>query len=845
MTLVVIIICVALLGLVLLGMLYAMYLRIVSEMRIKKHRSKDEAFADLLNYAAVVGDGVIINKNGSFMASFFYEGTDNASATEQERNQIAARINKAINGLGNGWMMHVDAIRTPAPSYIPRSASYFPDRVSAAIDEERRRIFERIGSLFEGSFLVTFTWFPPALAEKKFTDLMFDDEKIEVDDETLSRSLIDQFSRQIDTLEANMSHAVNVQRLRSSKEVREDGSVATLDQMLEYLQYCITGEHHPVSLPSNPIYLDNLIGNQEFWPGITPRIGKNFIQVVDIGGYPTESYPGILSKLAELPCEYRWSTRFIFLDNHDAISRLEAFRRKWKQKVRGFVAQLFNTNGYIDEDAARMVGDASAAIAETNSGMVSQGYLTNVIVLMNQDRKTVEEAAEYMRKAVNGLSFAARVETINTVDAYLGSLPGHGVENVRRPLVNSMNVSHLLPTSTIWPGEANAPSPMFDMGAPALMHGLTAGNTPFRFNLHVRDLGHAFMFGPTRAGKSTHLALIAMQWRRYRNARIFSFDKGQSMYPTCRGVGGKHFMIGGDHSQLNFAPLSRLDSPSQCAWAMEWIESILVLNGVTVGPEHRNAIAAAIKSMAENEDKSLSDFTVACQHDDIREALAQYTVDGNMGHLLDAEADSLDISDFMTFEIEDLMNMDQKYALPVLLYLFRRIEEALDGNPTLIILDEAWLMLGHPRFREKIREWLKSMAKKNASVLMATQQLGDAIKSGIVDVIVESTACRIFLPNPNAISDEAMPHYVAMGLNSRQIEIIASATPKRDYYYVSEKGRRLYQLALGPLALAFVGATEVPQIKAIRRLDEEFGDAWVDEWLRSKNIDLKNYEATA
>lgn len=845
MTLVFIMIFVALAGIVVLGILYAAYLQLTKELRTKKHRSKDESFADLLNYAAVVADGIIINKNGSFMASFYYEGADNASSTDEERNQIAARINKATSRLGNGWLMHVDAIRTPAPSYTPRNKSYFPDRVSAAIDEERRRTFERIGTLFEGSFLVTFTWFPPALAEKKFTDLMFDDEKIELDDEAASRSLIEQFSREIDTIEANLSQAVKVQRLRSTKEQQEDGTVATLDQMLEYLQYCITGEHHPVRLPSNPIYLDNLIGNQEFWPGITPRIGKNFIQVVDIGGFPSESYPGILSKLAEQPCQYRWSTRFIFLDSHEAVSRLEAFRRKWKQKVRGFLAQLFNTGGYIDEDAARMVSDASAAIAETNSGMVSQGFLTNVIVLMDEDRAKVEAAAEFMRKAINSLSFTARIETINTVDAYFGSLPGHGIENVRRPLVNSMNLAHLLPTSTIWPGEETAPSPLFDMGAPALAHGLTAGNTPFWFNLHVRDLGHAFMFGPTRAGKSTHLALIAMQWRRYRNARVFSFDKGLSMYPTCRAVGGKHFMVGGDQSQLNFAPLSRLDTPSRRAWAMEWIEAILILNGVDVKPEHRNAIAHAIKSMSENNDTSLSDFVVAVQHAQIREALQQYTIDGNMGHLLDAESDSLDISDFMTFEIEDLMNMDQKYALPVLLYLFRRIEEALDGNPTLIILDEAWLMLGHERFKNKIREWLKSMAKKNASVLMATQQVDDAANSGILNTIIESTACRIYLPNPNATSENSIQLYLDMGLNTRQIEIIASATPKKDYYYVSEKGRRLYQLALGPLALSFVGATDVPSITEIRNLYEQYGDKWVDEWLRSRNLDLKDYEAAA
>lgn len=837
---------VALIGLVLLGMMLAVYQRMVKDHHLKKHRSKDEALADLLNYAAVVDDGVIVCKNGSFMASFFFKGADNASATDQERELVSFRINKAIGKLGNGWMMHVDAMRNPAPSYSNKNASHFPDRISAAVDEERRRLFEKLGQLYEGCFVVTFTWFPPALAERKFMELMFDDDRPESSDKATTINLMDKFKHEISLIKANLSQAVSVERLGGVKMEQEDSSVITMDQQLEYLQYCATGLSHPVRLPNNPMYLDSLIGGQEFIPGITPRIGKNYIQVVAIEGYPTESYPGILTKLAEQPCEYRWSTRFIFLDSHEAISKLTAFRRKWKQKVRGFISQLFNTNnGYVDEDALSMVNDASSAIAETNSGMVSQGYMTSVVVLMNEDRKKVEDAAEFMRKSINNLGFTARIETVNTVDAFFGSLPGHGVENVRRPLVNTMNLADLLPTSTIWPGENRAPSPMFAAGSPPLMHCVTAGNTPFRLNLHVRDLGHAFMFGPTRAGKSTHLALIAMQWRRYPDARIFSFDKGMSMYPTCKAVGGKHFTIAADDDRLAFAPLSRLDTPSRRAWAMEWIESILILNGVKVESPMRNAIADAIKSMADSGSKTISEFTVTVQDNVIREALKQYTIDGNMGHLVDAEEDGLDLSDFMTFEIENLMNMDQKYALPVLLYLFRRIEESLDGRPTLIILDEAWLMLGHPEFRGKIREWLKSMAKKNCSVLMATQQLGDAAKSGILDVIIESTACRIFLPNSNALQEEAMPLYINMGLNRRQIEIIASAIPKRDYYYVSEEGRRLYQLALGPLALAFVGATGPDEIAAVKELSATFGDGWVDEWVRTQGLDLNDYEVAA
>ena len=212
-----------------------------------------------------------------------------------------------------------------------------------------------------------------------------------------------------------------------------------------------------------------------------------------------------------------------------------------------------------------------------------------------------------------------------------------------------------------------------------------------------------------------------------------------------------------------------------------------------------------------------------------------------MGHLLDAEHDGLALTNFMTFEIEELMGLGEKYALPVLLYLFRRIEASLRGQPAAIIIDEAWLMLGHEAFREKIREWLKALRKANCMVIMATQSLTDASRSGILDVIVESTATKIFMPNIFARDEESSALYRRMGLNNRQVEIIATALPKRQYYYVSEKGRRLYDLALGPLALAFVGASDKESIATMQALETKHGSEWVNEWLKFRNLNLYDY----
>ena len=832
-------------GIVLLSVLFMRIRSVESNYKLDKHRSKEPGFVDLLIYASVVDDGVIVGKNGSLMASWEFQGSDTASSTEAEREHVSLQINNALSRLGTGWMIHVDSVRKPAEGYTDAGLSHFPDPVSAAIDSERRRTFENKGTLYENYFILTATYLPPMLAERQFVDLMFDDDETAPDKKAQTFNLIKYFKRECLNIESRLSGTIELTQLRSHKITNEDNSTITHDDFLRWIQFCITGLDHPIVLPKNPMYLDALISGQEFFGGVVPKIGRNFIQVVSIEGFPLESTPGLLNPLAELPCSYRWSTRFIFMDNHESVAHLEKFGKKWKQKIRGFFDQVFNTHSSnIDENAMSMAQDAQAAISETNSGLVSQGYYTSVVVLMDENRGTLEASALQVAKAINHLGFTARIESINTIDAYLGSLPGHGVENVRRPLLNTMNLADLMPLNTIWTGISAAPCPMYPPNAPPLMHCITQGATPFRLNLHVGDIGHTFMFGPTGAGKSTHLSLIAAQLRRYQGMSIYCFDKGMSMFPLTKAVGGNHFSVAADDDALAFCPLQFLEAKADRAWALEWICTIIELNNVSITPDQRNEISLALTSMSQSGAKTLSEFVLTIQNEAIREVMAQYTIEGMMGHLLDASDDGLSLSDFTTFEIEELMNLGEKYALPTLLYLFRRIERSLHGQPAAIILDEAWIMLGHKAFREKIREWLKVMRKANCLVLMATQNLSDAANSGILDVIVESTATKIFLPNVHARDEDASALYRRMGLNTRQIEVLASAVPKRQYYSVSESGRRLYDLALGQIAMAFVGASDKESIATIKHLIAKHGDDWVHQWLEIKGLKLNEDEVT-
>ena len=176
-------------------------------------------------------------------------------------------------------------------------------------------------------------------------------------------------------------------------------------------------------------------------------------------------------------------------------------------------------------------------------------------------------------------------------------------------------------------------------------------------------------------------------------------------------------------------------------------------------------------------------------------------------------------------------------VLPVLTYLFHRLEARFDGRPTLLILDEAWLFLDDPIFAARIRGWLKTLRKKNVSVVFATQSLADIANSSIAPALVESCATRIFLPNERAQAPQSKETYERFGLNARQIELISRATPKRDYYYQSPLGARVFELGLGPIALSVCGASS-PEDQAMldRVLAETEGDGLAECWLHEKGL---------
>jgi type IV secretion system protein VirB4 len=376
-----------------------------------------------------------------------------------------------------------------------------------------------------------------------------------------------------------------------------------------------------------------------------------------------------------------------------------------------------------------------------------------------------------------------------------------------------------------------------------LLHGKAEGSTPFRFSLHVGDVGHTLIVGPTGAGKSVLLALMALQFRRYRRSQVFAFDFGGSIRAAALAMGGDWHDLGGGltegaDSSVSLQPLARIHDVPERAWAADWIVAILMREGVTITPEVKEHVWTALTSLASAPvgERTITGLNVLLQSNDLKQALRPYCVGGPYGRLLDAEGEHLGQASVQAFETEGLIGGGAAPA--VLAYLFHRIDDRLDGRPTLLIIDEGWLALDDEGFAGQLREWLKTLRKKNASVVFATQSLSDIDGSTIAPAIIESCQTRLLLPNERAIEPQITRIYEQFGLNSRQIEIIARAMPKRDYYCQSRRGNRLFELGLSDVALSLCAASSKTDQAEIARILAEHGrDGFLPAWLRLRRAE--------
>lgn len=794
-------------------------------MSLAEYRRAAARLADYLPWAALVAPGVVLNKDGSFQRTARFRGPDLDSAVAAELVAVASRINNAFRRLGSGWSVFVEAQRHEAASY---PQSQFPNSASGLLDAERKADFDEEGVHFVSSYFLTFLFLPPPEDATRAEGWLYEGrDHSDADPGGIVRAFVDRTQRVLSLLDGFMPEC----------HWLDDGETLT------YLHSTTSTKRYKVRVPETPIYLDALLADEPLAGGLEPRLGDKHLRVLSIVGFPTATTPGLLDDLNRLAFPYRWSTRAILLDKVDAVRLLTRIRRQWfaKRKSIASILKEVMTNeasALLDTDAANKAADADTALQELGADMAGMAYVTATVAIWDRDPRVADEKLRLVEKVIQGRDFMAIAETVNAVDAWLGSLPGHAYANVRQPPISTLNLAHMMPLSAVWAG----PERDEHMVGPPLLYGKTEGSTPFRLVLHVGDVGHTLVVGPTGAGKSVLLALMALQFCRYRNAQVFAFDFGGSIRAAALAMGGDWHDLGGHLSEgvdasVSLQPLARVHDTYERAWAADWIVAILMREGIQITPDAKEHIWAALTSLASApvEERTITGLSVLLQANDLKQALRPYCVGGAHGRLLDAEAEHLGQASVQAFEIEGLVGTQAAPA--VLSYLFHRIGDRLDGRPTLLIIDEGWLALDDEGFAGQLREWLKTLRKKNASVVFATQSLADIDKSTIAPAIIESCPTRLLLPNERAVEPQITAIYRRFGLNDRQIEILARATPKRDYYCQSRRGNRLFELGLSEVGLALCAASSKSDQALIGSIVAEHGrHGFLAAWLRARDV---------
>lgn len=806
----------------------------------------NQGFTDALNFAHFVEDGIIINKDGALMMSFEGRGQDLQSASGVALDALSHSMKQMALVLGDGWMLHVDELRFPSRAYPSQGA--FPDSVSRLIDEERRQRYEAEGYHFENKIFLTFVWKFPKPKVNVLRHWFIEGADVEEDREALN-NLILHFKNTIARCEALLSLHLLVKPLDSQA-------------LASFLNTCISGELRPFQLPPSGSFLDIAFGSHDVVGGFRPQVGKNHVAVLSLASYQNEEMrPALLEGLGTYPLVYRCSNRFVVMSEHTAEKEIKRYTRDWSNKVKGLMGVIKEAfTGIppqkIDQDALAMKMQTEEASSLNKSQTTRFGFHTSQVVLMHDDLSILQDGIDSIKRYLEQVGFGILEETVNSMETWLGSIPGHGSRNIRRLFLESVQWSHCLPLNTTWSGNEKAhPSSLLGKDSAPVFYAATTGHTPFRFWADFQDSGHILILGPNGSGKSTLLQFYMAQFLRYPTAKIFVFDKDFSHEGLISGLSGDYYRIQPDNP-IQFAPLSNLSTKAHCLRAEKWLIELLQLKGVNPTAAQQNLIHDTLlcwhEAQKHNQSIALTQhnltvFVNQLQDAVMREALRFYTLTGSMP-MMDATEDGFNTPNHITaFEQDWLLKQEPDTRVPILSYLIDRIDaiiEASNNTPVVIVIEEAWLAFKDPMLAKKIIDWGKVLRKKNGRIIFATQSLSDLYTPETGELtettaaILEACYTRIFLPNPN-MDKKQEKLYANMELTERECEMLRrEATPKRHYFVKTPEGQRLIELGFTDpqaMALSFIGLNK-KKVEALLACQQQHNETWVYHWLVSQGF---------
>jgi type IV secretion system protein VirB4 len=611
---------------------------------------------------------------------------------------------------------------------------------------------------------------------------------------------------------------------------------ATCSEVLELLSALYNGEMRPVRRPAAGTDIGRMLPYRRASFGLDAMelrgaAGSSFAALLSLKDYPDTTAPGLTDALLRLPCELVLTSSYAPSDRQLARERIDLAVRRLRS---------------ADEEAMAERREMGAARDALGTGAVAFGDHHLTVLVREGTLDGLDETAAACAAALADAGAIAVREDVNLEPGFWGQFPGNEAYVVRRSLVSSANMACFASLHGFAMGSAEN-----NHWGEAVTLLQTTSATPFFFNFHGSgeglgggasgggDLGNFTVIGPSGSGKTVVMNFLAAQAQKFA-PRTVLFDKDRGAEVFVRGIGGRYARIAAGHP-TGFNPLAMPDTPMNRAFLRDWLAVLLAANG----PEELAILAGAVDAAYAN-DPSLRRLTYfrellagsrRPQPGDLAGRLEPWLEGGEHGWLFDNApaahggeegGDGLDLSARVVgFDMTALLETP-RLRTPTMMYLFHRIEERLDGEPTMILIDEGWKALDDEVFAARIRDWLKTLRKRNALVGFATQSARDALDSRIATALVEQTATMVFMPNVRARAEDYCDGF---GLTAHELEVIRTL-PARSHCFLIRQGHAsvVVRLDLGgmPEVLTVLSGRE----STVRRLDglrARFGDdpaAW-------------------
>ena len=528
------------------------------------------------------------------------------------------------------------------------------------------------------------------------------------------------------------------------------------NELLELLSALYNGEMRPVRRPSDDTDIGNMLPYRRVSFGLDALEQRGsgapeFAAILGLKDYPEATSPGLLDALLRLPFEMVVSESYAPQERQTARERMDLAIRRLKS---------------ADEEAAAERADMLSARDALGNGAVGFGDHHLTVLVRERDLVRLDDATAACAAALADTGAIAVREDTNLEPAFWGQFPGNEGYLVRRALISSANMASFGSFHGFALGKADG-----NHWGEAVTLLQTTSATPFFFNFHHGDLGNFSVIGPSGSGKTVVMNFLAAQAQKFK-PRTVLFDKDRGAELFIRGIGGRYDKISAGEP-TGFNPMALADNATNRAFLRDWLGVLLKAEG----PEESATIATAVDAAYSNDGslrrlrhfKELLSGTRRPQPGDLADRLAAWIGEGENGWLFDNAEDRLDLSTRVVgFDMTALLE-NPKLRTPTMMYLFHRIEERLDGDPTMILIDEGWKALDDEVFAARIRDWLKTLRKRNALVGFATQSARDALESRISTALVEQTATMIFMPNSRARPEDYCDGF---GLTQHELALI-------------------------------------------------------------------------